>query len=89
MPSLRSTLRRRAVIARVTVHNLFIPNTAGVLVNGLFGGDKRTGANSEVALSVDFIDARTKAAVLSYPKTGVWTQGGYKINMGTSGLDFA
>ena len=85
-PSLRSTLPgTRPVIARVTVHNLFIPNTAGVLVSGLLGGIDAAGANSGMTVSVDFVDAQSKATVLSYPKTGITTQGGYKINMGTSG----
>jgi len=86
-PPLRSTLSgTRPVIARVTVHQLFIPNTAGVLVSGLFGGATAPGAQSGMAVSVDFVDARTKATVLSYPTASVTTQGGYKINMGTSGL---
>ncbi|HKE95787.1 MAG TPA: hypothetical protein VKB34_15835 [Povalibacter sp.] len=86
-PSLKSTLSgTKPVTARVTVHSLFIPNTAGVMVSTLFAGPTAPGAQSGMGVSVDFVDARTGAPVLSYPKTGVITQGGYKINMGTSGL---
>jgi hypothetical protein len=42
--------------------------------------------SSNMSASIDFVDARTGATILSYPKTGFMTQGGYKLNMGTSGM---
>jgi len=86
-PPLRSTLSgAKPVTARVIVHRLFIPNTTGVLVSGLLLGPTAPGAQSEMGVSVDFVDARTQAPVLSYPRTEVMTQGGYKLDMGTSGI---
>ena len=86
-PSLKSKLAgSRPVVARMTVHELFVPTIAGQIVIGALAGQGMKGTNSEMAVSVDFVDARTGAPVLSYPKVALITQGGHKINMGTSGI---
>jgi hypothetical protein len=79
-PALRTRLAgNKPVVARVTVHTVYVPTVAGALFGGTAGG------SSGMSASIDFVDARTGATVLSYPKTGFMTQGGYKLNMGTSG----
>jgi hypothetical protein len=84
-PSLKSKLAgSRPVIARMTVHSLNLPSTARILVTDAIIGAGASSSMMEV--SVDFLDARTGSPVLSYPKTLLSTQGGYKLNMGTSGI---
>jgi hypothetical protein len=92
-PALKSALDgRRPVTARIIVHRIGIPTTFQVVVGGLFScalerpGTCRTGADSVMNVAVDFIDTRTGAVVLSYPRTVLTTQGGQKINMGTTGV---
>jgi hypothetical protein len=77
-PALKTTLAgSKPVIARMTVHGILVPSTSEVLL---------VGSNSELGVSVDFLDARTGATIMSYPRTAISTQGGYKLNMGTSGI---
>jgi hypothetical protein len=84
-PALQTRLAgAKPVVARVTVHYLYVPNLAGDLMVGVMFG--ANAVQSRLAASVDFVDARTGAAIVSYPKTGFQTQGGYKLNMGTSGM---
>jgi hypothetical protein len=86
-PSLKSKLAgTRPVVARMTVHHLYVPSIAGQIVIGALAGVGSPGTNSEMTLTVDFVDARTGAPVLSYPRTSLVTSGGHKINMGTTGL---
>jgi hypothetical protein len=84
-PSLKSKLAgSRPVVARMTVHSLTLPSLGRVILTDAIIG---TGAShSMMEVSVDFVDARTGAPVLTYPKTLLSTQGGYKINMGTTGI---
>jgi hypothetical protein len=86
-PALRTRLAGgKPVIARVTMHHVFIPTTGGVLVSTMFGGSMAPGAQSGMSASIDFVDAKTGATILSYPKTGFMTQGGQKWDIGTSGM---
>jgi hypothetical protein len=84
-PSLKSKLAgSRPVVAKMTVHSLNLPSMGRILVTDAVFGAGTT--NSMMEVSVDFVDARTGAPVLTYPKTLLSTQGGYKINMGTTGI---
>lgn len=86
-PSLKSKLAgSRAIVARMTVHHLYVPSIMGQIVIGALAGVGSPGTNSELTVSLDFVDARTGAPVLSYPTTALVTQGGEKINMGTTGI---
>jgi hypothetical protein len=84
-PALRPRLAgAKPVVARVTVHHVYVPTAAGALAVGVLLGP--AGAQSAMSASIDFVDARSGATIVSYPKTGFMTQGGYKLNMGTSGM---
>jgi hypothetical protein len=84
-PSLKSKLAgSRPVVARMTVHSVNLPSLGRILVTDAIIGAGASSSMMEV--SVDFLDARTGAPVLSYPKTLLSTQGGYKLNMGTTGI---
>jgi len=93
-PSLKSSLSgTKPVVTRITVHDVRIPGTgeqiAVGLAFGLLAGPVAAGSasvNSTMAVSVDFVDPRTGSPILSYPRTTLVTQGGYKLNMGTSGV---
>jgi hypothetical protein len=85
-PSLKATLSGpKPVTARVTVHAIYIPTVGSSMLATAFGGIGNPAGQSQLSVSVDFIDARG-AVVLSYPKTAVTTHGGQKLNIGTSGV---
>jgi len=89
-PSLKAKLAgTRPVVARMTVHHLFVPSMGGMIaygvVTGLLVGPYAGTLDSGMSVSVDFVDARTGAPILSYPKTGLTTQGGHRVDWGTTG----
>jgi hypothetical protein len=83
-PTLKSTLNgMKPVNARVTVHYVKVAGFFEGLAKHMIIGPGA--AQSTMVVSVDFIDARSGATVVSYPRTGLSTEGGYKLNMGTTG----
>jgi hypothetical protein len=83
-PTLRSTLGgTRPIVARMTVNAVKIVTFGEGFAAGVILGPQVV--TSGMLASVEFVDARTGAVLMRHPLTGVTTQGGYKLNMGTSG----
>ena len=83
-PSLRSALvGTRPVAARINVHGVNVTGFFEGMVPGILLGPQAV--TSDMGVSVDIVDARTGAPVLSYPRTALSTQGGQKLDWGFSG----
>jgi hypothetical protein len=83
-PPLREALGgSRPVVARITVHHLKIIGLAEGMVTAVFAG--AAAATSHITVSIDFVDARTNRLIVAYPKSGISTQGGHRLDIGATG----
>lgn len=83
-PALRSTLAgSRPVIARITVHGVRIPGFVEGAIKNLALGPGAT--QSEMGLTIDFLEAKTGRPILTYPRGYVATSGTQWVDLGTTG----
>jgi hypothetical protein len=89
-PTLKSKLAgTRAAKARIVVWRVKIVGAmdivAGIPAAVLLGPGAAT-PRSEMDVSIDFIDAKSGAVILQFPRTTLSTEGGNGLNLGGSGL---
>jgi hypothetical protein len=83
-PALRSTLAgSRPVIAKVTVHGVRIPGFVEGAIKNLTLGPGAT--QSEMGLTIDFLEGKTGRPILTYPRGYVATSGTQWVDLGITG----
>lgn len=83
-PPLREALAGSTpVVARITVHHLKVIGLAQGIAVSVFAG--AAAAQSHMSVSIDFVDARTNRLIVAYPRSGIVTQGGHRLDVGMTG----